>query len=424
MAIYEFLNQFQEHSFHMPGHKGKIPVPIVDVTELSGTDNLMRPEGIIQKAQENLAQKIGKRQVFFLTNGATCGILASVLAATREGETVLVDRNCHVSVLNGLILTGAIPKFVYPEQNLQFGIPSPLKAESIPYRGEKTLILTSPTYYGEVADLKEIRKKAECATILQDESHGSHFYFCSRLKPYTQNYADLSVLSFHKTMPTMNQGAVLCLNTNRFSPEEVKRCINLIHTTSPSYPILSSIDYSADIGESLYADERVLNEIILLKEYLISQTPFEVLENEDCYKLLINCDRVKESAAEIATYLETNYRIYIEGVFGNNLLFLFSPCNEVSQIRLLFEAFSKKTWQEISPRNLHQIPCFPLEQKLSPKEAFFAPGERVSRKDAVGRVSKENITRFPPCVPLVTVGEVFNEEVIACLDCDTVEVVK
>ncbi|MBQ7792563.1 MAG: arginine decarboxylase, partial [Clostridia bacterium] len=116
MAIYEFLNQFREISFHMPGHKGKIPVPLVDVTELSGTDNLMCPEGIILDAQNNMAKKLNKEAAFFLTNGASSGILASILAATRENETVLVDRNCHVSVINGLILSGAVPKFVYPKE--------------------------------------------------------------------------------------------------------------------------------------------------------------------------------------------------------------------------------------------------------------------------------------------------------------------
>lgn len=424
MAIYEYLEEFREISFHMPGHKGRIPVSIRDVTELSGTDNLMCPTSIILEAQENMAKKLGKKHAFFLTNGATSGVLASILSVTKADETVLVDRNCHVSVINGLILSGAVPKFIYPAENERFGIPNPLLKDDISVSKEKVLILTSPTYYGEVCDMKSIRNKVGNMTIIQDESHGAHFYFCEALKQYRDDSSDLSVLSFHKTMPTLNQGAVLALNSDTVSAERVKHSINLVNTTSPSYPILSSLDYSGSMGEVLYQNTDVLNEILLWKQELEETTPFCVLDNQDCYKLFLNCDACSLTALEIQRYLEKQYHIYIEGVFGNNLLFMFSPCNTLEEIRLLKHAISSLKIQEKELLPKKKISILRLNQKLSPREAYFADGEVLPVKQAIGRVSKENITEFPPCVPVVTVGEELNEEAVSMIQKEYITVVK
>ncbi len=423
MSVYNYLNDFSEISFHMPGHKGRIPVPIRDVTELSGTDNLMCPEGIIKDAQEHMAKVLGKREVFFLTNGATSGILASILATVTPGETVLVDRNCHASVIYGLILSGGVPKFVYPKVNSEFGIPCPLSAEDIDYNGEKVVILTSPTYYGETADLKKIREKVGDAIILQDEAHGAHFYFDESLESCRNTESDLTVLSFHKTMPTLNQGAVLCCNSSRISSEKIRQAIHLVHTTSPSYPILSSLDYAGLFGAKLYQNTVVLEEIKVLSHELSQKTSLRILPNQDSYKLLLNCDCANFSAEYLEKYLQKKHKIYAEGVFGNNLLLMFSPCNTVEEVRVLSQALSALPWEDrISCAT--QYPIFKLHQKMSPREAYFAEGEWIPKEQAVGRIAKESITRFPPCVPLVTIGEELTVDTIRILPKDTVFVVK
>ena len=424
MSVYQYLKNFREISFHMPGHKGNIPLPVVDVTELSGTDNLMCPEGIIKEAQENMARELEKKAAFFLTNGASSGILSGILATTKENETVLVDRNCHVSVLNGLILSGAVPKFMYPKINQEFGIPYPLFGADIAYRSEKTVIVTSPTYYGEVSDMKKIRESVGDAVILQDESHGAHFYFSEELKALRTNEADLSVLSFHKTMPTMNQGAVLALNTEKVSKASIKNAINMVTTTSPSYPVLASLDYAGIYGKELYGDVSVLKEILTLKEVLKKNTPVRILENQDAYRLLLNFDFCLQSAKEIQRRLEQQFSIYAEGVFGNNLLLMFSPCNTVEEIKILEKAFLSLDLIVEEAKHQNVVPVLRLEQKLSPREAYFAQGEFLPKEKAVGRVSKENITRFPPCIPIVTIGEVLTEEALSLIEKDVIEVVK
>ncbi|MBO5408555.1 MAG: DegT/DnrJ/EryC1/StrS family aminotransferase [Clostridia bacterium] len=424
MSVYEYFKHFHEISFHMPGHKGRIPIPIVDVTELSGTDNLRCPEGIIKEAEEQMANRLGKEETFFLTNGASSGILASILATTKADEKILVDRNCHVSVLNALILSGAVPEYIYPEINLDFGIPCPVSSKDISYRGEKTVIVTSPTYYGEVSDMKAIRKAVGDALLLQDESHGAHFYFCNELKSLGNQHSDLTVLSFHKTMPTLNQGAVLAMNTQRVARQRVKDAINMVTTTSPSYPILSSLDYAGIYGKTLYENDDILCKIKEFKQFLISETPLRILENDDPYKLLLNCDGCNLTASDIQKELEQKNSIYIEGVFANNLLFMFSPCNTSEEMELLWRTFSLLSLEKTEQMRQYQIPILQLQQGLSPREAYFAEGEFVPKERAVGRISKENITRFPPCVPIVTIGEIITEEACFWIEKDVLEVVK
>ncbi len=424
MGIYESLKQFQEISFHMPGHKGNIPVPFADVTELNGTDNLMCPDGIIFESQQHMAQVLGKNDAFFLTNGASSGILASILASVSDGDTVLVDRNCHVSVINGLILSGAVPKFVYPNENKQFGIPSPLSAENVTYSGEKAVIVTSPTYYGEISNMESIRAKVGDSILIQDESHGAHFYFSHHLKHCRTDASDLSVLSFHKTMPTLNQGAVLASNSEKVSFKRIKQAINMVTTTSPSYPILSSLDYSGIYGKELYENDTIIKKIRDLKQALLAKTNLQILENDDCYKLFVNCDGVHLSAQKIQTILEEEHSIYIEGVFGNNLLFMFSPCNRAEEVEVLQEALLSMNLASVDNKKSLSIPILKLSQAMSPREAFFSSGEVIPVKEAAGRVSKENITQFPPCVPVVTIGEKLTEEAVCYLEKEFIEVVK
>ena len=424
MSIYEYLNEFSEISFHMPGHKGQIHVPIKDVTELSGTDNLRNPQGIIKEAQEQMAKALEKREAFFLTNGASSGILASILSSTQENETVLIDRNCHISVQNGLILSGAVPKYIYPKMNRDFQIPSPISADDFTYQGEKTVIVTSPTYYGEVSDIASIRQKVGDATLIQDESHGAHFYFCDRLKPYRNKLSDLTVLSFHKTMPTLNQGAILARNTEKISSVRVKESINLVTTTSPSYPIMASLDYAGKYGAKHYNQDEILEKVFALKNRLRRETPLRILDNQDCYKLFVNCDDCNQSAIDIQRILEQKYSIYVEGVFGNNLLLMFSPYNREEEVNLLEKALLSLELTTAGPKEKNAVPVLLLPQRLSPREAFYAPGEVVPLKKAVGRVSKESITRFPPCVPLVMMGEEITPEAIPYIEKEFVEVVK
>ena len=198
----------------------------------------------------------------------------------------------------------------------------------------------------------------------------------------------------------------------------------MLQTTSPSYPILSSLDYARIYGEDIYGDPAIAGRVADLKEYICNHTPLSVLDNQDIYKLFLCCDRCNLSAAEIQGILERDYHIYIEGVFGNNLLLMFSPCNTHEEMDILEQAFRAIPLAERKVLSQIVVPVLKLEQALSPREAFYREGERVPLKCAVGRISKENITQFPPCIPIVTMGERISEEAILRIEKDWIEVVK
>jgi arginine/lysine/ornithine decarboxylase len=422
MSIYNFLEKFDEISFHMPGHKGKLPLNLKDITEIEGSDNFHNPNGIILESEKEMAKALCKKHAFFLTNGASSGIIASILSLSKENETVLIDRNCHISVINALILSGAIPRYIYPTINRSFDIPNPVSENDFIYKNEKLAVITSPTYYGDISNMPAIKDKIKNSILLQDEAHGAHFYFSDMLK--IKNVSDLSVLGFHKTMPTLNQGAILAINNENIDEKEIKKYINILTTTSPSYPIMASLDYSRIVGNDIYNNKNIEDEIENLKEEIVLKTPLKIHENYDFYKILINFSNTNLNAKEANKILIEKYKIYSEAVFSNNILFMLSPYNTKKELQTLKKALLNLNLKPLDYSNEKSFyEFYKLETVLSPKEAFHAMGKIIETKNAVGRISKENIVDFPPCIPIVAIGEKITSDIIKMIKKPCIEVV-
>lgn len=242
--------------FHMPGHKGRgLPffpdMAAYDITELEGTDNLLHPDGVILEAQENAAAVFGAKKAFFLVNGATVGILAMLLALPR-GSKIIVPRDAHRSVLSGCALGGHEAVFIWPEyENGAYGVVSAEAIEqAISRHAASAVIVTRPNYLGLCADGEKIA--AVCAKygalLLVDEAHGAHFAFSPLLPAGASAFADLWVQSAHKTLNALNQAAFLHVGRSEKkgmpSVDDLSRTLTLLQTTSPSYPILASLDYA------------------------------------------------------------------------------------------------------------------------------------------------------------------------------------
>ena len=207
MDIQNFLKNHKGISFHMPAHKERADFIFRDITEIYGADNLRAPDGIIKNSQDRAGDFLGGK-AFYLVNGASSGLLASVLSL---GESpLLLDRNCHESVINALIITGAMPEYIYPKKDEIFGIPSPVSPDK-PI--DKNFIYTAVTYFGKVCDTNKIRAIAKDKILISDEAHGAHFYFSEELKKFRALKSDISVLSFHKSLPALTQTAVLLSKT-------------------------------------------------------------------------------------------------------------------------------------------------------------------------------------------------------------------
>ena len=194
--IYQALINHKEKgtvSYHVPGHKnGYIfeesaqavfqRILEIDVTELNGLDDLHAAEGPILHAEELLADFYHAANSYFLVNGSTSGNLAMIMAVCEEGDTVLVQRNCHKSIIHALRLANVNPVFITPSFNEVWGVAGGVKAEHIyktidMYPCARALILTHPTYYGEAQSIRGVIEAAHNKEIpvLVDQAHGAHF---------------------------------------------------------------------------------------------------------------------------------------------------------------------------------------------------------------------------------------------------------
>ena len=219
----------------------------LDITEVEPLDNLHHPEGIIKEAQELLAKAYKVKKAYFLVNGSSSGNLASIFAAFNEGDEVLVERNCHKSIYNGLILRKLKPIYINTDFDFENEILLPCTKENIKEaykksKNPKGIILTSPNYYGVSSDIKDIllEFKNTGLKIIIDSAHGAHYSFNKDLPKGLWTIADYTVVSAHKTLPALTQGAYLLVNAQ----SDIEFYISTFKTTSPSYLIMASHDYA------------------------------------------------------------------------------------------------------------------------------------------------------------------------------------
>ena len=247
------------YPFHMPGHKRNkeyqgLPFEM-DITEITGFDNLHHAEGILKAAQERAAFLYGVKESFFSINGSSACLLSAISAAFQKGDKVLAARNCHKSVYHAIYLRELVPVYIYPEEIppemtggilLNGGI-SPEKVEKALREDSRIrgMILTSPTYDGVVSDIGAI---AECLhkrglPLIVDEAHGAHFIFSDRFPVSAVRMgADVVVHSVHKTLPSLTQTALIHRCTCRIDCERLKRFLSIYQTSSPSYILMASLD--------------------------------------------------------------------------------------------------------------------------------------------------------------------------------------
>jgi arginine/lysine/ornithine decarboxylase len=299
-------------SFHVPGHKyGQILAPEandyfkqilqIDATELSDLDDLHSPEGAILEAEALLTDLYQTKKSYFLVNGSTVGNLAMIMSACEEGTNVLVQRNCHKSIINALSLAKAAPIFLEPEFNQEWQVPSGISLETVKesiklYPDAKALILTYPNYYGMGQDLQEIINEAHLhhIPVLVDEAHGPHFILGDPFPASALHFgADMVVQSAHKTLPAMTMGSFLHVNSELINMNMVKEYLAMFQSSSPSYPIMASLDLARSYLAAYEPKDIIylLAEIQRFKEELAEITAIKVLEypndNGDPLKITI-----------------------------------------------------------------------------------------------------------------------------------------
>lgn len=376
--------------FHTPGHGGKLDdvFSFCDVTELSYTDNLIYPCGKIIDLEKKLASVYNAEACFISTQGATHNVHQAVYATKDDGDFLIIGK-AHVSVYNAMRLFGVNCYHVDTADNL-------VLPDSV-----KTVIVTSPDYFGNCLDLKKIRETIKNRTLIVDSAHGSHFAFSKELPDSATEYGDLVILSLHKTLPVATGGSVLCVKKRYFDKALLYR--KLAHTTSPSFVTLCTIEravneFSVD-GERIYLD--IKRKVAEFKGAL--RNGFRAEDNDDFSRVVISSpyDGVK-----VSEYLEKKGFV-AEMSYESKVVLIVTKYN-AEYLKPLAEALN-----EARDLPLYEEKLFPFTKHVTPVKLFFGgEAERIAVKDAKGRRAFAEIGFYPPGVPLVYAGEVVTEEVI------------
>lgn len=418
--LYEKLlahSRSADYPFAMPGHKGRGLFPWdwrMDVTELSGFDNLHAPEGVLLEAEQKLAALCGAEESFFLVGGSSSGLIAGILALCNPGDTLLVARNCHVSVFRGLVLAGVRPVYLLPETT--DGIVGALSADTVAaavkaHPQARGLVLTSPTYEGHVSDLLNIGKVLHDAgmVLLVDEAHGAHFGYHPLFPlPAMALGADIAVQSWHKTLPVPTQAAVLHCRGRRIDRRRLKQALKTAQTTSPSYFFMAALDKCRDWleTEGVRAFAAYADNLVELRRSISGLPHIRLLETADPGKLVLRPGKELERGL-------LGRGLYLEAASLSHCLAMTSVGDTKADFNRLFAALEALD-KEMGPVET-MVPVQSLylpELVLPPREAYFSEGETVSLDEGEGRIALDFIIPYPPGIPLLAPGERISREAL------------
>ncbi|MBD2848336.1 aminotransferase class I/II-fold pyridoxal phosphate-dependent enzyme [Paenibacillus sp. IB182496] len=453
MPIYKALvrhSQGMPRSFHVPGHQyGRVwqkkwleglgaaefeSMMAMDATELEGLDDLHHPQGIIAEAQAAAAQLFGVDHTYFLVGGSTAGNLALILAHCEPGELLIVQRNVHKSILNGLTLAGASAVFLDPELDPRSGLAigpgiRSLEAALCKYPQAKAVLLSSPNYYGLGCDLRPYADAAHRAgmPLLVDEAHGAHYGFHPAIPASALAAgADAVVQSAHKTLPVLTMGAWLHVQGTRVPRQALARALALLQSSSPSYPILASLDVAramlAEHGAALF--EPAVQLARRLRDHIGHALPQYELVEEDG---LLEGQRLDPLRLTIAPRRGSGYALlrqlrehgcWAEMADARHVVLLVGIGTTAGDVDALLEslcriAFLEPAGGESAEAQIDAAGLMRRHGEEIAEPVSFAPIAAVSANTtesvaigaAVGRRAAHMLVPYPPGVPLVYAGE-------------------
>ena len=445
------------YQFHIPGHtKGKgvlkdfknlIGEKALNIDTTDEFDNLgtLHPAtGPIKEAQELAAEAFGAKKTFFLLNGSTAGNLALAMALTKKGQKIIVNRNCHRSILTGLMISGAEPIWVCPEKIENWSVWGNINAGKIEELLENNkdvsmVWITNPTYEGVVSDIKSISKvcKKYGVPLIVDEAHGCLWNFNKHLPETALKLGEDAVVhSLHKTGGSMSQSSMLHIAKDSVIDEiAVEKALKLLHTTSPSLMLLASLDAARAHLQSKIGQKQLENAIKnakFLRKRLDAIPNLHQLKGDfgyktDVTKIFIRIDGL--SGKRLESILEIDFGIEVESASDIGVLVLCNIGNKHSDFKYLADSLEKIAsthYQDIYYlENRKHMPMLEPQIMMSLRDAFYAEKERIPKAEAVGRISAEVVAECPPGISILLPGELITEEHLPYLnDYEMLEVVK
>ncbi|GGD99320.1 aminotransferase class I/II-fold pyridoxal phosphate-dependent enzyme [Paenibacillus nasutitermitis] len=451
-------------SYHVPGHKyGQSldmlkeldpdafhifkTIMALDVTELSVTDDLHSPAAVIAEAQNLAAMTFGAEQTFFLIGGSTAGNLAMILASCNPGDTIIVQRNIHKSVLNGLMLAQAKVVFLSPQTDPVSGlhiIPelSDVAEALTRYPETKAVFLSNPSYYGRSVDLHlyaELVHEHNCL-LLVDEAHGAHYgQHPSFPVSALQAGADAVVQSTHKTLSALTMGAMLHVQGSSIDRDAVTSALTMIQSSSPSYPIMASLDIARAMidvfGPSLF--EKGIQSAQAFRQWVKQSSAW--LE-EPANTLNAQCDPlrviVKDRTGRYTGY-DLQQRLEKEGCWAemadsSHVVLLFGMSNSKADYDKLIAAFMKIEEEEqpyndyyfavqspdvVNMRKFLSYSACPISEPVlfSNRRMRRDQVEMIAATEAAGRIAAEAVIPYPPGIPILYPGELIRPDVLLFL---------
>ena len=445
------------YQFHIPGHtrgNGSLPefkkligtkALTVDTTdEFDNLGTLHPATGPIKEAQELAAKAFGAKKTFFLLNGSTAGNLAIAMGLTKKGQRILTNRNCHRSILTGMIISGAEPLWLVPKRFDEWGIWGNVTPESVEealstHDDISMVWITNPTYEGVVSDIKSISAicKKYKVPLIVDEAHACLWHFNKHLPtPALQLGADAVVHSLHKTGGSMSQSSMLHIAQNSMiDVASVEKALKLLHTTSPSLILLASLDAARANLESTRGKkqlERAINNAKYLRREIEQMEHIHDLKPDfgymtDVTKIFIRADGL--SGKRLESILEIEFGIEVESASDAGLLLLSNLGNTRKDMEYLVQCLKKIDTSHYTDicylENKKHMPMLTPIIKMSLREAFYSEKETVPKDLAVGRISAEVIAECPPGIAVLLPGELITEAHLPYLtDYDFIEVIK
>lgn len=432
--------------FHIPGHKkgnGMDPefrefigenALSVDLINIGPLDDLHLPKGIIKQSQELAAKAFGAEHTFFSVQGTSGAIMAMIIAVCGPGDKILIPRNVHKSIMSAIVISGAVPIFIHPEVDPNYGISHGITPDSIEEAllanpDTKAVLVINPTYYGVSGDLKKIVNIAHSKNIpvLVDEAHGAHIHFHHELPLSAMEAgADLAATSVHKLGGSLTQSSILNLQGNLVSYKRVQSIFSMLTTTSTSYLLLASLDVAR---KSLATEGRALLEDTIRKaEYTRSKInqiehlycmDREILESSagvamDPTKLLISVKELGITGYEVEKWLRNRFNIEVELSDLYNILCIVTPGDSEKDLMTLIHALYQLSLEYKKQADAYAVSTVLLPEipllALTPRDAFYAEKEMIPFEQSAGRIIAEFIMVYPPGIPIFIPGELITED--------------